>query len=71
MAFNVDDYEEGGVRIDVSRLRKDLLDDCYGAYFGGGFGAALVESFDIEEMSDQEVVDYAAQNGIDLRRYRR
>lgn len=27
--------------IDVNELREDMKRDCYGAYFGGGFGGAL------------------------------
>ena len=70
-----DDYDEqeeneNSITIDVDSLRKDLLDDCYGAYVGGGFGAALVESFDVEKLSPQELVNYAISKGIDIRRYR-
>lgn len=72
MAF--DDYDEtdnagDGITIDIGSLRKDLLDDCYGAYFGGGFGAALAESFDVEKLSPQELVNFAISKGIDIRRY--
>ena len=34
--------------IDFDRLRSDLADDSYGAFYGGGFGGALMEAFDIE-----------------------
>ena len=34
--------------IDIEKLRKDLRDESLGAYFGGGFGASLIESFDID-----------------------
>ena len=63
------DNEGESITIDVDSLRKDLLDDCYGAYFGGGFGAALVESFDVEKLSPEELVNYAIKNGIDIRKY--
>lgn len=68
---NYDEQEEteDNITIDVDSLRKDLLDDCYGAYFGGGFGAALVESFDVEKMSAEELVEYAISKGVDIRRY--
>lgn len=36
------------VIIDIERLRDDLRDDDLGAYFGGGFGGALMEAFDID-----------------------
>ena len=37
------------ITIDIDRLRDDMRDECLGAYFGGGFGAALIESFDVDE----------------------
>ncbi len=55
--------------IDIEKLREDLKEECYGAYFGGGFGAALMESFDIEEASPEEIIRIARENGIDLRKY--
>lgn len=57
------------ITIDVDSLRKDLLDESYGAFFGGGFGGALIESFDIERMSDEELVKTAIQKGIDIHKY--
>ena len=55
--------------IDVDALRSDLANDDYGAFFGGGFGGALVEAVDISHASDEEVVKIAQQKGIDLSRY--
>ena len=55
--------------IDVEELRKDLLDDSYGAFFGGGFGGALFESFDIEKATPDELVEIARRKGIDLSKY--
>ncbi|WP_026515211.1 hypothetical protein [Butyrivibrio sp. LB2008] len=55
--------------IDIEKLREDMKDDCLGAYFGGGFGAALIESFDVEKASYEELVKMAQNKGIDLRRY--
>ena len=40
-----------------------------GAFFGGGFGGALIEAIDIERASDEELVDMALKQGIDLRKY--
>ena len=56
--------------IDVDDLRKDLLNDSYGAAFGGGFGGALMEAFDIERASDEEIVQIALDKGYDLENYR-
>ena len=55
--------------IDVAALRNDLETDDYGAFFGGGFGGALIEAMDIARASDEEVVRIAKRKGIDLSRY--
>lgn len=57
------------VRIDIEDLRKDLKQECYGAFFAGGFGGALMESFDIERASPQELIEIAEEKGIDLEKY--
>lgn len=55
--------------IDVEELRKDLKQECYGAFFGGGFGGALMESFDIDRASPEELIAIAQSNGVDLGDY--
>ena len=55
--------------IDVDKLREDLKQECYGAYFGGGFGGALVSSFDVEKASPDKLVEIAHQQGINLCKY--
>lgn len=55
--------------IDVDKLRDDMLQEDLGAFFGGGFGGALVEAVDVERASDEELVEMAQRQGIDLRRY--
>ena len=55
--------------IDVEALRKDLMDDSFGAFFGGGYGGALFESFDIEKATPDELVEIARRKGIDLSKY--
>lgn len=57
------------VTIDIDRLREDLRDDDMGAFYGGGFGGALLESFDIGRATPEELVQIAQDRGIDLRRY--
>ena len=57
------------ITIDVDRLRDDMRDECLGAYFGGGFGAALIESFDIDRATPEKLVEMAQNQGIDLRKY--
>lgn len=55
--------------IDVDELREDMKQDCYGTFFGGGFGGALMEASDIESASPEELVRIAQRKGIDLSRY--
>ena len=61
-------YQET-ITIDVNRLRDDMRDECLGAYFGGGFGAALIESFDVDRATPEKLVEMAQNQGIDLRKY--
>lgn len=53
------------VTIDVDELRKDMREDCMGAFFGG----ALMEAGDIDRASDEELVEIAQRKGINLRNY--
>ena len=55
--------------IDIDKLREDLKNECYGAYFGGGFGGALMESFNIESAPPQKLIEIAEKKGVDLRKY--
>ena len=57
------------VTIDIDRLRDDLRSEDLGAYFGGGFGGALMEDFDIDRATPEELVQIAQDKGINLRRY--
>ena len=61
-------YDET-ITIDVDKLRNDMREECLGAYFGGGFGAALIESFDVDRAEPEQLVEMAQNQGIDLRRY--
>lgn len=55
--------------IDVDKLRKDMRKECLGAYFGGGFGGALMELSEIERLSDEKLVEVAQRQGINLDKY--
>lgn len=57
------------VTIDVEALRRDLLADSYGAFYGGGFGGAMMDSFEIERATPQQLADIAQRKGIDVRQY--
>lgn len=59
------------MKIDIERLREDIKQDCYGAYFGGGFGGALMESFDVGKASPEEVIEIAKNKNMDLWKYQR
>lgn len=62
-------YEET-ITIDVDALREDMINDCLGAFFIGGFGGGLINASDIEEASDEELVKIAKREGINLLKYR-
>ena len=55
--------------IDIERLREDLKQECYGAFFVGGFGGALMETFDLEKASPEELIEIAREKGIELKKY--
>ena len=55
--------------IDFDSLRDDIAQESYGAFFGGGFGGALMEAFDIENASPEELIEMAERQGIDLDDY--
>lgn len=55
--------------IDIEELREDLKQECYGAFFGGGFGGALMESFDVERATPEELIKKAQDYRLDLRKY--
>ena len=56
--------------IDVDALREAVRNECSAAFFGGGIGPALLEAFDADRASPEELVDMARRWGIDLRKYR-
>lgn len=55
--------------INIEKLREDLKQECYSAFFGGGFGGALMESFDLARASPEELVEIAEEKGVDFRKY--
>lgn len=67
--MEVNGMDDEMITIDVDELRNDLRNECLGAFFGGGFGGALVESFEVDRASPEELVEMAQRQGIDLRRY--
>ena len=55
--------------IDIDKLRKDMLDNCYALFSASDIIAALAETPDIEQASDEELIEMAQKQGIDLRKY--
>ena len=55
--------------IDINKLKQDLKDYYESAYFTLGYGAALIDSFDLENLSDEEIINKAIDNGINLENY--
>lgn len=55
--------------IDINKLKKDLKDYYESAYFTLGYGAALMDSFDLDNLSDEEIINKAIDNGINLENY--
>lgn len=55
--------------IDINKLKQDLKDYYEAAYFTLGYGAALMDSFDLNNLSDEEIISKAAKNGVDLEQY--
>lgn len=58
------------VMIDIDALRDAVRDECLAAHFGGGIGPGLLEAFDADRASPQELIDMAARWGIDPLRFR-
>ena len=54
--------------IDIDRVRQDLEDDCLAIMFNVS-PAALVELSEIENATDEEIIEIARRNGYDLTRY--
>jgi len=55
--------------IDIEKLREDLKQESYGAFFGGGYGGALMESFDVEKASPEKLIEIAQKNNINVQKY--
>lgn len=55
--------------IDINKLKQDLKDYYEAAYFTLGYGAALMDSFDLDNLSDEEIINKAIDNSINLEQY--
>ena len=57
------------VEIDIERLRQDLKNESLGAFYGGGFGGALIESFQIDKATPEELIKIAVKMNINIDNY--
>lgn len=57
------------IEIDINKLKQDLKDYYESAYFTLGYGAALMQSFDIDNLSDEEIINKAIDNGLNIENY--
>lgn len=55
--------------IDINKLKQDLKDYYEAAYFTLGYGAALMDSFDLNNLSDEEIICKAIDNGLNIENY--
>ena len=53
---------------DFEKLRKDLKEECLAAMFAG-FGMAIVDLSDIERASNEQLLNYAKEFGLNLKKY--
>ena len=54
--------------IDFERLRRDLAEDRYAGSFAG-MPALIIEAWEIEDASEEELLNMAETDGIDLSEY--
>ena len=60
---------QGGIAmIDFDRLRRDLADDRYAGAFAG-MPAMIIGAWEVESASEEELLELADREGIDLDRY--
>lgn len=55
-------------KYNLRKLRKDLM-DYFGTAMNSGFSMAVIDLSDIEKMSDEELLNYAVKNGVDIEKY--
>lgn len=54
--------------IDFEKLRKDLIDDRYAASFAG-IPEMIMEAWEIESLSNEEILEIARREHINMRKY--
>lgn len=56
------------MNIDTKKLRKDMIDD-FSAAMAGGFPMAIADLTKAECASDEELINFAKENKINLSKY--
>lgn len=52
----------------INKLRRDLM-DYFGTAMHSGFPMAVIDLSEIENMTDEEILKFAAKNGINIEKY--
>lgn len=55
--------------LDVDSLRNDLISYFEGAFYGGGYGAAIIDITNVENASVNELIEIANRNNFNLNDY--
>ncbi len=55
--------------IDLEALREALERECCGAFYGGGFGGAMVQLTQVQNASPEALIALAGELGVDLRQF--
>lgn len=55
--------------INLDALREALERECWGVFYGGGFGGAIVQATEVKEASPEELIALAEEMGLDLRQF--
>ena len=55
--------------IDLDALRDALERECCGAFYGGGFGGAMVQMTEVQNASPEALIALAEEMGLDLRQF--
>lgn len=56
------------MKIDIERLREDLI-DYYGVAAFSGISVAMMDVFEVEDASEEELIKLAEEAGWDLTEY--
>ena len=55
--------------IDLDALREALERECCGAFYGGGFGGAMVQMTEVQNASPEALIALAEEMGLDLSQF--